>query len=387
QILVCPIFASLPTSQQTKVFEKAPSGTRKVILSTNVAETSITISGIRYVVDTGMVKVRGYNPRIGIESLNVQPVSKASARQRTGRAGREAAGVCYRLYTEEAFNKLADDTEPEILRCNLSTVILLLRASGVDDVISFDYMDRPARTAIVRALEHLYALGALSDQNKLTDLGRKMAEFPVDPIFAKILIQSKAFKCTEEVISIIAMLSVDPVFFSPHEKREQAAAAKKKFMNYDGDHITFLNVMKGYQAVHADRDWCNENFISPRSLKLAMDIRKQLIQFCEKRDIPSSTTCGTDFEPMLKCFLSGCFQNVATLQPDGTYKTLGTNQVVHIHPSSVLFGRKAPAVFFNELVRTSKQYMRNLCLMQLSWLLDVAPGYYGRSSAESIGSR
>jgi HrpA-like RNA helicase len=147
KILVCPIFASLPTSQQTKVFEPTPSDTRKIVLSTNIAETSITISGIRYVVDTGMVKVRGFNPKTGIETLTVSPVSKASANQRSGRAGREAEGFCFRLYTEELFNQLAEETEPEITRCNLASVLLLLKASGIDDVVGFDFMEKPSRNS------------------------------------------------------------------------------------------------------------------------------------------------------------------------------------------------------------------------------------------------
>jgi HrpA-like RNA helicase len=147
KLLVCPIFASLPTSQQTKVFEPTPPNTRKVVLSTNIAETSITISGIRYVVDTGMVKVRGFNHKTGIETLKVSPVSKASANQRAGRAGREAAGFCYRLYTEALFRELEEETEPEITRCNLASVILLLKASGIDDIVGFDFMDKPSRNS------------------------------------------------------------------------------------------------------------------------------------------------------------------------------------------------------------------------------------------------
>ncbi|KAJ3284564.1 putative ATP-dependent RNA helicase dhx33 [Borealophlyctis nickersoniae] len=378
-MLVCPIFASLPTAQQTRVFEPAPPGTRKIILSTNIAETSITISGVRYVVDTGMVKMRGYNPKIGIESLTVQPISKASARQRTGRAGREAPGCCYRLFTEEAFNKLPDDSEPEIMRCNLASVLLLLKASGVDDVLGFDYMDKPSRTSIIRALENLYALGALKEDGKLSNLGRQMAEFPLDPPFAKVIIQSKKYKCTQEVISIVSLLSVDPIFFSPHEKREEAAAAKKKFINYDGDHITLLNVMKGYQSVHGDREWCNENFVSGRSMKQVMDIRTQLQQFCSRYlQIDPTTSCGTDFEPVLKCFLSGFFQNVALIQHDGTYRTLVSNQIVHIHPTSTLFNRKAHAIMYGELVHTTRHYVRNCSIIQPGWVTEAAPGYYGK---------
>ncbi|KND02764.1 ATP-dependent helicase HrpA [Spizellomyces punctatus DAOM BR117] len=381
KIIVTPIYAKLPADQQAKVFEPTPPGTRKIILSTNVAETSITISGIRYVVDTGMAKVRSYNSKIGMESLVVQPISKASARQRSGRAGREAPGFCYRLYSEEAFDSLPEDSEPEIMRCNLASVILLLKASGVDDVVGFDYMDRPSRDSIIRALEQLYALGALNDDGRLSSLGRQMAELPLDPVYSKILIQSKAFKCTKEVISIIAMLSVDLVFYTPNDKREQAGQARKRFMNYDGDHITLYNVLKGYQSVHGDAGWCTENFISGRSLKQALDIRKQLVTFAERMGIDTSVSCGTDFDPILKCFLTGCFQNVALRTPTGEYKTMIGNQTVFIHPSSVLFGKKPVAVLYNELMHTTRQYMRNISVIQPQWLLECAPQYYGRGEA------
>ncbi len=147
KLIVCPIFASMPTSQQSKVFDSAPEGTRKVILATNIAETSITISGIRYVIDSGMVKVRAFNPKIGIESLSVQPIAKSSAEQRTGRAGREAPGMCFRLYTEASFDELDQEIEPEIKRVNLASVLLLLKASGVENVVDFDYLDRPESSA------------------------------------------------------------------------------------------------------------------------------------------------------------------------------------------------------------------------------------------------
>ncbi|KAJ3170754.1 putative ATP-dependent RNA helicase dhr2 [Geranomyces variabilis] len=384
KLLVCPIYAKLPTDQQTRVFEPAPPGTRKVILSTNVAETSITISGIRYVIDTGVSKVRSFNAKTGMESLTVQPISKASAQQRAGRAGREAAGFCYRLYPEPAYRSLRDETEPEIMRCNLAAVVLMLKASGVEDAVGFDYMDKPARTSIVRALEQLYALGALSDDGTLSPLGQKMAELPLDPVYSKVLLQSVTYKCTKEVLTIIAMLSVDLIFYSPPDKREQAGAAKKRFMNYDGDHLTLLNVYQSYQTVAGDPSWCADNFVSARSLKQVADIRKQLVAFTARQGIDANVSCGTDnYEAVLKCFLSGCFQNVAMRTPDGSYKTLVGNQAVYIHPSSVLFLKKPDAVVYNELMHTSKQYMRNISIIYPPWLLDVAPQYYGRAAARS----
>lgn len=270
KLLTCPLFAALPPSQQQKVFDPAPENTRKVVLATNIAETSITISGIKYVIDCGLAKLRGFNPKIGVESLLLHPISKSSAWQRTGRAGREQAGVCYRLYTEETFRELEDDTVPEIRRCNLAAAVLALKASGIEDVLDFDYMDRPSRASLVRALEELYALGAINDQGQLSELGKQMAGFPLDPMFSKVLIQSKEYECTLEAISIISLLSVDSIFFTPSDKREQAAEARKKFIHPDGDHLTLLNVLKSYWEVKGDIEWCRENFINNRNMKVAL---------------------------------------------------------------------------------------------------------------------
>ncbi|KAJ1545689.1 putative ATP-dependent RNA helicase dhr2 [Cladochytrium tenue] len=371
KMLICPLFASLPAAQQLRVFEPAPPGTRKIILATNVAETSITISGIRYVIDTGMVKVRAFNPKLGIESLLVVPVSKASARQRTGRAGREAPGMCFRLYTDEGFQRLSDNTEPEILRCNLANVLLTMKASGVDDVVNFDFLDPPPRDAIIRALEHLYALKALGRDGNLTE---------EDPSL------SKELQCTAEVLSIISMLSVESVFFSPQDKREAAGEAKRKFINHEGDHLTLLNVLQSYQAVKGDRQWCSEHFVNPRAMKNALDVRGQLVDFCETQGIPPTTSAGLEVEPVLKCFVQGFFQNVAILQPDGSYRTLVSKQLCHIHPSSVMFGKKAPLVMYHEMVQTSRQYMRSVSAVTSLWLDTAGSHYYGLRTGATVGA-
>ncbi|KAI9316800.1 P-loop containing nucleoside triphosphate hydrolase protein [Dichotomocladium elegans] len=376
RLMCCPLFAALPPSQQQKVFDPAPPNTRKVILATNIAETSITIPGIKYVIDCGLAKMRGFNPKIGVESLLLHPISKSSAWQRTGRAGRERAGVCYRLFTEDTFRELEDDTVPEIRRCNLAAAVLALKASGIENVMDFDYMDRPSRASLVRALEELYALGAITDAGELSDLGRKMSQFPLDPVFSKVLIKSAEYGCTMEVIAIISMLSVDTIFFTPSDKREQAAEARRKFIHIDGDHLTLLNVLKGYWEVKGDPEWCKENFINNRNMRIALDVRKQLIQFCERFEIPPNTTCGTDTDQVLKCFLTGFFHNTALLQPDGSYKSVAGSQPVKIHPGSAMFNKRVEGIMYNELVFTTKHYVRSVSAIQSSWLPQAAPKYF-----------
>ncbi|KAI9015269.1 P-loop containing nucleoside triphosphate hydrolase protein [Phycomyces nitens] len=375
-LLCCPLFAALPPAQQQKVFDPAPPNTRKVILSTNIAETSITIPGIKYVVDCGLAKLRGFNPKIGVESLLLHPVSKSSAWQRTGRAGREAAGVCYRLYTESAFRELEDDTVPEIRRCNLASAVLMLKASGIDNVLDFDYMDRPSRQSLIRALEELYALGAMDDKGNLSDLGKKMAGFPLDPTYSKVLIQSQEDGCTLEAIAIVSLLSVDSIFFMPSDKREESSEARRKFLHPDGDHLTLLNVLKAYWEVKGDMEWCKENFINVRNMKIALEVRDQLIRFCERLEINPSASCGTDTDAVLKCFLSGFFQNTALLQPDGSYRSVAGSQTVKIHPASSMFGKRVEGIMYNELVFTTKHYVRGVSAIQSAWLPLAAPKYF-----------
>ncbi|KAI8997091.1 P-loop containing nucleoside triphosphate hydrolase protein [Pilobolus umbonatus] len=387
KLLSCPLFAALPPSQQQKVFDPAPANTRKVILSTNIAETSITIPGIKYVIDCGLAKLRGYNPKIGVESLLLHPISKSSAWQRTGRAGREAAGVCYRLYTENTFRELEDNTVPEIKRCNLAAAVLALKAAGINNVLEFDYMDRPSKAFLIRALEELYALGAIQDKGELSDLGKQMAEFPLDPTYSKVLIQSKEYGCSLEVIAIISLLSVDSIFYTPSGKREEAAEARKKFLHPDGDHLTLLNVLKSYWEVKGDLEWCRDNFINNRNMKVAMDVRDQLIRFCERIDIDPNRSCGTDTDTVLKCFLTGFFQNTALLQPDGSYKSVAGSQLVKIHPGSAMFGKSVEGILYNELVFTTKHYVRSVSAIQSSWLPLTVPRYFSNARIETVAKK
>eukprot|EP01126_Amoeba_proteus_P055072 TRINITY_DN6810_c0_g1_i5.p1 TRINITY_DN6810_c0_g1~~TRINITY_DN6810_c0_g1_i5.p1 ORF type:complete len:531 (+),score=94.48 TRINITY_DN6810_c0_g1_i5:246-1838(+) len=236
-LLVLTMYSGLPMDKQLEVFRKTPLHTRKVVIATNIAETSITIDGIVYVIDCGFVKIRAYNPKTDTESLVVVPISQASANQRSGRAGRVKAGKTFRLYTEKAFHEiLKPKTVPEMQRSNLSTVILQLKAMGIDNILNFDFMSPPPSSSIIRALELLYALGALDDDAKLTPtLGVIMAEFPLPPTLIKMLIASAKYECSSEALSIAAMLSVQNIFTSSKMSK------RKKFQVFEGDHITLLN--------------------------------------------------------------------------------------------------------------------------------------------------
>lgn len=391
KICVTPIYSSLPSEQQMNAFKPAPAGTRKVVLATNIAETSVTIPGIKYVIDPGMVKARAYNPVTGMESLIIIPVSKAQALQRSGRAGREGPGKCFRLFQESEFDKLVDSTVPEIKRCNLSNVVLQLKALGIDDIIGFDFMEKPSRTAILKSLEQLNLLGALTDDYKLSDpVGHQMARLPLDPMYSKSLIVSSKFKCLEEMLIVVSMLSVESIFFSAREKLEEARAARKRFESSEGDHITLVNVYRGAaECLEKSRNanakektmekalnrWCRENFINYRSLRHARDVHRQIQGHVQQMGL-SLSSCGDDMVLFRRCLTSAFFLNAAMRQPDGSYRALATGQSVQIHPSSVLFRTKVDCVIFNELVRTTQNYIKNLTRIDPMWLAELAPQYY-----------
>ncbi|KAB1999739.1 hypothetical protein ES319_D12G181700v1 [Gossypium barbadense] len=386
------IFSSLPSEQQMRVFAPAPAGFRKVILATNIAETSVTIPGIKYVVDPGVVKARSYDPVKGMESLIIVPTSKAQAIQRSGRAGREGPGKCFRLYPESEFEKLEDSTKPEIKRCNLSNVILQLKALGVDDIFGFDFIEKPSRTAIKKSLEELLLLGALTDEFKLSDpVGRQMARLPLDPVHSKALILASQFKCLDEMLIAVAMLSVESIFYEPREKLDEARTAKKCFASSEGDHLTLINVYRTSiellekrksevgkdKAEKVMRKWCKENFINSRSLRHARDIHSQIRRLVEQIGLFISS-CGDDTLQFRRCLAAAFFLNAALKQPDGTYRALASGEVVQIHPTSVLFRTKADCIIFNEFVKTTNKYIRNITIIDGLWLTELAPHYYAK---------
>lgn len=387
QLSIYPLYGSLPPYQQQKIFEPAPPNTngkigRKCIVSTNIAETSLTIDGVVYVIDPGFSKQKVYNPRIRVESLLVSPISKASAQQRAGRAGRTKPGKCFRLYTEEAFKKeLIDQSYPEILRSNLSSTVLELKKLGIDDLVHFDFMDPPAPETMMRALEELNYLECLSDEGDLTSLGRLASHFPLDPMLAVLLINSQKFNCSNEILTIVALLSVPNVFVRPIQNRKLADEIKMSFSHKDGDHLTLLNVYEEFIANDMDSKWCRDNFLNYRSLISARNVRNQLKSIMEKNNID---LLSTDFnnksfwDNIRKALVAGLFMQVAKKKSGSNknnYLTVKDNQDVMIHPSSVLTFENE-WVIYNEFVLTSKNYIRTVTSIRPEWLIELAPKYY-----------
>ncbi|KAL7673714.1 hypothetical protein ACOME3_008566 [Neoechinorhynchus agilis] len=384
ELIVIPIYSTLPSDLQSKIFEPTPPGARKVVLATNIAETSVTIDNIIYVIDPGFCKQKTYDPRSGMESLTVTPISKASANQRAGRAGRVAPGKCFRLYTTHSFEyELEEMTVPEIQRTNLASVVLMLKSLGISDLVNFEYVDKPSSEALCIALEQLYALGALNHRAELTRLGRRMAEIPCDPQLAKALLASETYNCSEEMVTIAAMLSVNSgaIFFKPKDKALLADAARKSFFRPSGDHLTLLNVYKQWANNDYSTQWCFENFVQHRSMRRARDVREQLMGLLDRVEVRIVSSDG-DCVPIRKSIAAGYFYNSARLTKTGHYQTVKHNRTVMIHPCSALFELVPKWIIYHELVLTSKEFIRQVIEIENVWLLEVAPHYY---KAKNLG--
>ncbi|KAL5321987.1 hypothetical protein ACEPPN_009953 [Leptodophora sp. 'Broadleaf-Isolate-01'] len=390
ELIVCPIYANLPSELQSKIFEPTPNGARKVVLATNIAETSLTIDGIVYVIDPGFVKENNYNPATGMSQLVAVPCSRASANQRSGRAGRVGPGKCFRLYTKWAFmNEMEESTTPEIQRTNLNGIVLLLKSLGINDLLEFEFMDPPPTETLIGALNQLFALQALNHNGELTSLGRKMAEFPMDIMLAKSVLAADKLGCVEEVLSIVSMLSeAAALFFRPKDKKLHADSARARFtVKEGGDHLTLLNIWNQWVDNDFSPIWSKENFLQQRSLTRARDIRDQIAKLCERVEVSMSSVGAADLVPIQKAITAGFFPNAARIQRGGdSYRTVKNNTTVHIHPSSVLMDSNPPIkmVLYYELVQTTKEYMRNCMPIKPEWLYEAAPHYHKKKDLDAL---
>ncbi|KAL7422216.1 hypothetical protein Q5752_002862 [Cryptotrichosporon argae] len=387
RILALPLYASLPAEEQGIIFDPAPRDTRKVIFSTNIAEASVTIDGIKYVVDSGYVKIKTFNPRTCMDVLSVVPCSLASANQRAGRAGRTSAGKTFRLYpssllpTTNTSSPMPLSTPPELVRSDITVYLLQLKALGIDNLAKFDFMSPPPSEMMVRALEFLFCLKAIDDDGRLSrPLGERMAELPLDPMMAAILLNSVEFRCSEEVLTIAAMTSVQNVFIQPQGGMKEAMAEveRRKFTAEEGDHLTLLNAYNAFAKYgQRDKQWCGNHRLNHKALSRALSIRKQLKKYLDRFALPV-VSCEGDAVRLRKCLVSGYFKNAARMLPDGTYRSAREGAVLHVHPSSVMFTRQPSTgwVIFHEVVETTKSFMRDLTVVDEDWLVELAPHYY-----------
>ncbi|KAK4117359.1 P-loop containing nucleoside triphosphate hydrolase protein [Canariomyces notabilis] len=368
KLSILPIYSQMPADLQAKIFDRAPPGVRKCIVATNIAETSLTVDGIMYVVDAGYSKLKVYNPRMGMDTLQITPISQANAAQRAGRAGRTGPGQAYRLFTEKAFrDEMYIQTIPEIQRTNLSNTVLLLKSLGVKDLLDFDFMDPPPQDTITTSLFDLWALGALDNLGELTELGRKMNAFPMDPSLAKLLIMSEEYGCSEEMVTIVSMLSVPNVFYRPKERQEESDAAREKFFVPESDHLTYLHVYTQWKANGYSDGWCVRHFLHSKSLRRAKEMQQM-----------EMVSCGTDWDVIRKCICSGYYHQAAKVKGIGEYINLRTSVTVQLHPTSALYGLGflPDYVVYHELILTSKEYMSTVTSVDPHWLADLGGVFY-----------
>jgi len=384
-LLILPIYSQLPSDLQAKIFDRAPDGTRKCIVSTNIAETSLTVDGIIYVIDSGFVKMKVYNPKIGMDALTVFPESQAAANQRSGRAGRTGPGMCWRLFTESAYaHEMLSTTVPEIQRTNLSNVVLLLKSLNVDDLMTFDFMDPPPQENIANSMYQLWVLGALDNTGALTSLGRKMVEFPLDPPLAKMLLVGEGMGCSNEVLTIVSMLSVPSVFFRPPDRAEESDAAREKFFVPESDHLTLLHVYQQWKSNGYRSDWCNAHFLQPKGLKKAKEVRSQLLDIMEQQKV-KIISCGNDWDVIRKAICSAYFHNAAKLKGIGEYVNCRSGIPCHLHPTSALYGLgyTPDYIIYHELVYTSKEYMQCVSAVEPEWLAELGPTFFSIKETDS----
>ncbi|UZJ51768.1 hypothetical protein CBS101457_001088 [Exobasidium rhododendri] len=389
-LLILPIYSQMPADLQAKIFNRSENGERKVIVATNIAETSLTVDGIMFVVDTGYSKLKVYNPRVGMDSLQITPISQANVNQRSGRAGRTGSGTAYRLFTETAFQEeLFENGIPEIQRTNLANTVLLLKSLGVKNLLEFDFMDPPPQDNILTSMYQLWVLGALNNVGDLTQVGKRMSEFPMEPSLSKILIASATdYQCSAEVLSIVAMLSVPSVFYRPKERIEEADAAREKFYVAESDHLTLLHCYTQWRLNGYRDAWCAQHFLHAKILRKAREVRTQLEDICKtlKLDIVS---CGTEWDTVRKCIVSGFFHQAARAKGIGEYVNARTGVPLQLHPTSSVSGAgiQPQYLVFHEVIQTSKTYMHTVTAVEPHWLAELGGVFYSIREKNVSGVR
>ena len=419
---ILPLFARLSHAEQHKIFH--PSGAkRRIVLATNVAETSLTVPGIKYVIDTGLARVKRYSARAKVEQLHVEKISQAAARQRSGRCGRVSAGVCIRLFSEEDFNSRTEFTDPEIIRSNLAAVILRMAALKLGDVAAFPFLEAPDQRYINDGFQVLLELGAVNEHNGLTKLGEQMARLPIDPKIARILLAAKKHDCMAEILVIASALSIQDPRERPLEARDAAAKAHERFTDKQSDFLAYLNIWDSFQR---ERDkglsnkqlvqWCRQYFLSHLRMREWRELHHQLAQTAiemglttkeaafrrppEVRQLTSSENAGDQdlsaklkqkqldkkqhraqiraakeagYEQIHRALLTGLIANVGMKSPDGNDYTGARGSRFHLFPASALFKAKPKWVMAAELVETTKLYARDVAAIQPEWIEQEAP--------------
>jgi len=380
-----PLYGSLPYHLQAIIFKpkSASDSNRRLIFSSNMSETSVTVPHISSVIDCGFAKIPHYDTKTGFDRLIISPISKASAQQRAGRAGRMKPGKCYRLYSEAAMSKhMEDSVPPEIMRTNLSSFLLTLKALGIHNILSFDLMSMPTAIALCHGLESLYALGAIDDETNLTGMGNKMAEFPTEPRVSRMLLESLSQGCTEEVLCVASALQVRSLFHQPRNQNQEADYdnVMSDLIDRSGDHLTFINLMQMEDATPLSQSDCKERFVNYLALKRSIEVRKQLSKFLKVSDMDSNVTDDDKSRAIRRSITAGFFQNAAKVGNDGRYYSLRGRHTISISTGSVLHrvDETSEYIIFGQTYDGSRGgiEVRFCSAIEGKWLLEIAPYYW-----------
>ena len=355
KIYTLPLYGRLAKEEQERVFDPAPFGKKKVIISTNIAETSVTISDITTVIDSGLSKLNYYNPRTFTSSLVETAISKASSNQRKGRAGRTQAGTCYRLYSRKDFDTRPLYTTEEIFRTDLSEVVLQMAELGIKDFMDFDFIAPPGKEGIIGAVDTLNMLGALNKDNSLSSIGKLMVQFPLEPRISRIIVESiiRYPNVLEEAIIASSFLSTNSPFLLPQGEEMEARKAHHAFRDMQGDFVSYLNIFSAYKNSTNKERFCKKNYLDERVMSEIDNINEQLKEIVSDMNIPILN--GGSKGDYLCCIASGMIQFVCIRTGKEKYKTLTTDRI-SIHPGSVMFKQDPLYFVAGEIVRTSRMY-------------------------------
>jgi|GEM_PF-971033 len=379
-IIVLPLYGNMPPDDQDKIFEKITQ--RKIVVSTNIAETSVTVPGVRHVIDSGLIKQKEFDPSTGINALKIKKHSRSGCTQRAGRAGRIESGEYYALYTEKDFEGRDEYTKPEILRTDLAQVVLTMKKMGIDDVKSFEFIDRPEDASFDNAINTLKTLGALDENDNITAIGEKMAGMPLEPKVARMVIEAERHGCTETVCTIAAFLGGRPVFNRPRGKEDEADMAHRKFKISGSDFMTLLNVWNEYDKVFQQsrqlkdwkiiNDWTGKNFLNGRMLNEVREVRYQLFRALRRNGIRA--TENQDPEVIGKSIAAGLVGNLMQYYGRHSYRRVSDGETgFYIHPSSVAMGGDPELIVPAEILKTNKTYARTIQAIKPEWLKEIAP--------------
>ncbi len=371
---ILPLYARLSSSRQNKIF--APHKRRHIVLATNIAETSLTIPGIRYVIDTGMARISRYSYRSKVQRLPIEKVSMAAANQRKGRCGRTSEGICIRLYSEEDYLSRSEYTQPEILRTNLASVILQMKALNIGDIESFPFINPPEKKLINDGMRVLQEINALDKQDKLTSIGRNIARFPLDPRHARLLIAANDFNCLNEILIIVAVLSIQSPRERPIDKQQKSDESHEQFNDENSDFLWFINLWYFYQkqikklSQNKLRKLCQQNFLSYMRMREWSDIHRQLRHVCTEMKFAINSEPAS-YQNIHCAILTGMPSHVAFLSDKHEY-TGARDIKLNIFPASGQFNNKPKWIVAADLVETTRLYARNVARIESNWLINTA---------------